>query len=350
MTRGLLAVAFLMYGTSAFAQAGGGAAPAGLVMQIVDAEQAWASAFQGCKPEALDGLTTDDFSFTDYNGMTYSRAWFMKQAKACSRNVVRIEPMQVSINDNDSSAIVLSRYHQFLGDKPEPVHHLTHVLVKQDGTWRVALHHSTVMRANAGPPTGMAFTQLDAGPSTKTSPRFEPRVARTVNEASRNPAVDPVLMEKQAVSAAHSYVNVFQNCRTKDLDKLMGRDYLITGFNGMTYTRQWMMEGSDECYHDVQRIENLQLRLYGNTAILLGRYHQFVYQRPTDFRHITVVLFREAGTWRVAQHHSTTLNEKVGSTEGKLFYSEGGNSTLITLPFPNHVEPRTPPPPPPARK
>ena len=349
MTRGLLAFAFLVFGTSAFGQASGAAAQAALVKQIVGAEQAWASAFQSCRPEALDSLTTDDFSFTDYNGMTYSRTWFMKTAKQCERTVVRIEPMQVTINDNDGAAIVLSRYHQFFKDQAQPVHHLTHVLVKQDGAWRVALHHSTVMLTNAGPPTGKAFAQLAGGPSTRTAPAFEPLVARMVNDPAKNVAVDRVAMEKQAVDTALTYVSLFQNCRTADLDKVMSRDYLISGYNGMTYTRKWMVEGSDGCSHDVQRIEPLQLRLYGNTAILLGRYHQFLNNQPLDFRHVTVVVFREESVWRVALHHSTTLNEKLGSAEGKLFYSEGGNSTLVTLPFPNRVTPRPPQPPAPSR-
>ena len=38
-------------------------------------------------------------------------------------------------------------------------------------------------------------------------------------------------------------------------------------------------------------------------------------------------------------HYSTTLNENVGSSEGKLFYSEGGNSTLNGIPLLNWVAP-----------
>ena len=116
-----------------------------LAQQVVDTEHAFAAAFQSCDPDALDKLTTEDITFTDYNGMTYSRHWLMTQAEACSRGVVRLEPMRVTLNDGDNSAIVQSRYHQFVDDEPLPVNLLTHVLIRRDGVWRVALHHSNVM-------------------------------------------------------------------------------------------------------------------------------------------------------------------------------------------------------------
>ena len=335
------------------AQSSSSLTDAAVAKQILDVEQAWAAAFQACQPDAVDKLTTADFTFTDYNGMTYSRHWFLTSAvTGCTRNVVRLEPMQVTINDNDNAAIVLSKYHQFVNDEPVPVHHLTHVLIREGDAWRVAHHHSTVMMSQAGPSgdqyglpnSGKAFTQAVGGPSTRSGAAAPPPgVARYRGDPARNPKADRITLEKQALDAALTYANLFQNCRTSDLDKILSQGYLISGFNGMTYTRTWMLEGSDDCYHDIQRIEPLQLRLYGeNTAILLGRYHQFVFQRATDIRHITVVAFREEGTWRVAFHHSTTFNEKLGSAEGKLFYSEGGDSTLVTLPFPNRVLPRQP--------
>ena len=118
------------------------------------------------------------------------------------------------------------------------------------------------------------------------------------------------------MNAALTYASAFQNCQTSRVDRLLSTNYLISGFNGMTYTRAWMLDGTEECYHDLQRIEPLELRLYGeHTAVLLGRYHQFVAGRAADLRHVTLVLFREGSEWRVAYHYSTTFNEKVGSPE-----------------------------------
>lgn len=327
-------------------------AAASTAKAVIDAEHAYAAALGRCDSDELARLITDDFTFTDFNGMTYARHWFIGKPNACARSVARIEPMQVTLSDGDRTAVVLSRYHQFLKDAPEPVHHLTHLLVNQNGAWRVAHHHSTVMRSNLGPAGdqyglpngGKAFLQLQGGPSTKTAPAFEPTVVRSALGAGASPSSAPGSADKPAVDAALIYANLFQNCRTAELDRIMSPHYLITGFNGMTYTRRWMAHGSDDCYHDLQRIEPLQLRLYGNTALLLGRYHQFVSGKPADLRHLTMVLFREEGRWRIALHHSTTFNEKVGSQEGKLFYSEGGDSTLVTLPFPNSVVPRPPSP------
>jgi len=323
-----------------------------LAKQVVDVEHAYAAAFQACKPDALDKLTTKDFTFTDYNGMTYSRNWFLSEAEGCTRNVVRVEPMRVTFNDGDNTAIVQSRLHQFVGDKPMPVNLLMHVLIRRDGEWKVALHHSNVMMKSGSlgnqyklPNSGEAFVLNPGGgaPSTKSAPAFAHEVVRYDGDPAKNLKEDPIKLEKMALDKILEYASVFQNCRTADLQKILSPTYLISGFNGATYTRDWMIATSDHCYHNIQRIEPLQVRLYGeNTAILIGRYHQFVYESPTDFRHLTSIAFREEGTWKVAIHYSTTFNEKVGSPYGKLFYSEGGMSQRVMEPFPNHVPPFKP--------
>ena len=310
-----------------------------LTKQVIEVEQAWAAALEACDTDVLASLITDDFSFTDYNGMTYSRHWFLETSvPKCARNVVRIEPMQITFNDGDNAAIVMSRYHQFINDTPEPVHQLQHVLVRHGGTWQVAHHHSAIMQ-DIGPEIGKAFAQLGEGASTRKAPVFEPQIARYSGDVTKNPPADRVASEKEAVYTALKYVNLFQNCRTAHLEDVMSEGYLISGYNGMTYTRQWMVDASDACYHDLQRIEPLQIRLYGdNTAVLLGRYHQYVGGQPYDLRHITVTLFREeGGAWRVAHHYSTTFNEYAGSNEGKLFFSVADNSTIVSLPTPNWV-------------
>ena len=165
-----------------------------LAQQVVDTEHAFAAAFQSCDPDALDKLTTEDITFTDYNGMTYSRHWLMTQAEACSRGVVRLEPMRVTLNDGDNTAIVQSRYHQFVDDEPLPVNLLTHVLIRRDGVWRVALHHSNVMMKSGSlgnqyklPNSGEAFAlNSGGGPSTRTSPAFAPEVVRFDGDPSKN--------------------------------------------------------------------------------------------------------------------------------------------------------------------
>ena len=138
---------------------------AALAEPVIAAETAFAKAFQDCDRAAADSLTTKDFTFTDFNGMTYSRTWFLETVEACERTLVRIEPMHVSLNDGDRSALVVSKYHQFVDDEPMPIHQLAHLLVRDEGTWRVAHHHSTVMQSGAGPSDGKAFTQLQGGTS-----------------------------------------------------------------------------------------------------------------------------------------------------------------------------------------
>ena len=340
------AVLLLAGSLTVFGQPGGAPAGSAFAQPVIDAENAWAAGYQGCKPDALASLTTDDFTFTDFNGMTYTRVWFLKNAKGCPHSLVRIEPMLVSLNDGDKTAIVISKLHQFVGDTPVEIRHLTHVLVQDNGTWRVAHHHSTVMNDKIGPAGdqyglpngGKAFTQLKGGPSSRTPEAFAPVIARSAVEPSRGAVADRVGLEKQVVDAAQTYGDALQNCKTKVMDRMLTKDFVISGYNGMTYTRPWLVSVTEDCYHDLQRIEPLQLRFYGdNTAILLARYHQFARNKPLDYRHLTQVWIREGGAWKLALHHSTTFNERVGSAEGKLFYSEAANSSLNQMLMPNLV-------------
>lgn len=76
MARRLLMIGSLMLVAScvAFAQAGSASSKAALEKEVVATENAWASAFQNCKTDAIDKLMTPDFTITGFNGITYSRA------------------------------------------------------------------------------------------------------------------------------------------------------------------------------------------------------------------------------------------------------------------------------------
>jgi hypothetical protein len=36
---------------------------------------------------------------------------------------------------------------------------------------------------------------------------------------------------------------------------MITNDFMYTAFNGMTYTRTWMIKTTEQCYHDLQLIE-----------------------------------------------------------------------------------------------
>ena len=139
---------------------------AALEQQVIEAEHAWGAAFQNCQTDAIDALMTPDFTMTGFNGITYSREWFMDVVEDCTHDVIRIEPLSVRVY-GDSTAIVISKFHQFTNENPAPLFDLTHVLVRSDGTWQVALHHSTMINENVGPADGQVFPGLAGGPSTK---------------------------------------------------------------------------------------------------------------------------------------------------------------------------------------
>lgn len=88
----------------------------------------------------------------------------MDTVKECHHDAIRIEPLLVRVY-GDHSAIVISKFHQFINKKPAPLFDLTQVLVKENGAWRVALHHSTRIDDTSGPTVGRRFPELKVGDS-----------------------------------------------------------------------------------------------------------------------------------------------------------------------------------------
>ena len=161
----MMAGALVLAGScAAFAQSAGVSPKNAAEKQVIDTENAWAAAFQGCKTDAIDKLMTADFTITGFNGISYSRAWFMDTVKACEHDTIRIEPLLVRVY-GDHAAIVISKFHQFINKKPAPLFDLTQVLVKENGTWKVALHHSTRIDEKSGPQVGKLFPGLKGGES-----------------------------------------------------------------------------------------------------------------------------------------------------------------------------------------
>src|SRR3954468_5762876 len=114
LVRSMLIAALLAAAPSAAtAQTATAASTPDAAKPVVAAENAWAASVQSCNADAAATLTTDDFTYTDFNGMTYSRPWFLKMVKACPQTLVRIEPMYIGLHDADRSAIVLAKLHTF---------------------------------------------------------------------------------------------------------------------------------------------------------------------------------------------------------------------------------------------
>ena len=135
----LASVLLLTSPFAAFSQSNSSLSDSALAQQVIEAEHAWANAFQGCDPDA-DTLTTDDFTFTDGNGMSYSRLWFMRTAAACERKVVRIalKPFQPSTLRQHLGATTsrgITRCHRRRATSTE--HHLSHQIVRQNRRWKV---------------------------------------------------------------------------------------------------------------------------------------------------------------------------------------------------------------------
>jgi hypothetical protein len=59
-----------------------------LLTTVIAAAPAAATAQTG----AAGAMTTNDFMYTDFNGMTYTRTWMIKTTERCDHDLQLIEP------------------------------------------------------------------------------------------------------------------------------------------------------------------------------------------------------------------------------------------------------------------
>ncbi len=103
------------------------------------------------------------------------------------------------------------------------------------------------------------------------------------------------------IEAEHAWGAAFQNCQTDAIDALIMPDFTMTGFKGVTYSREWVMNVVEDCTYDIIRIEPLSVKVYGDSAaIVISKCHQFINENPVPLFDLTHVLVRSDGTWQVA--------------------------------------------------
>ncbi len=96
------------------------------------------------------------------------------------------------------------------------------------------------------------------------------------------------------------------------LDELLLDDFVGIGPLGFLLSKQdWLDRYSRGLEYDEYSISDAQVRLYGDTAVVVGRQNQSGNHRgtplPTDALRMTLVMLRQRDEWRLAGAHMSFI-------------------------------------------
>ena len=107
----------------------------------------------------------------------------------------------------------------------------------------------------------------------------------------------------------HELMESVQRHDVDRLEQLLGREFKLVGRTGRAWSRELFLENAAGPYEiDEFTFEEIDLDLYGDTAILHSRYRQRARLAGDDLSHtfvLTDVWIRRHGGWELVHRHST---------------------------------------------
>lgn len=94
-----------------------------------------------------------------------------------------------------------------------------------------------------------------------------------------------------------------------ELEELLGREFKLVGRTGRGWSRdEWLEKAAGPYEIDDFAFEEVDVELYGDTAVLHSRYRQTARLDGADLSHtfvLTDVWVRRLGRWQLVHRHST---------------------------------------------
>lgn len=117
------------------------------------------------------------------------------------------------------------------------------------------------------------------------------------------------LVAEELVGLSHELVRTVQEHDTQRLDMLLGEEFSLDGAAG-TLVREELLEAAAGAYQiDDYAYEEIDVELFGNTAVVVSRYRQTARLGDRDASgelRITDVWIRRGGRWQIVRRHATT--------------------------------------------
>jgi hypothetical protein len=116
------------------------------------------------------------------------------------------------------------------------------------------------------------------------------------------------LVVEELVGLSHKLVRAVQEHNTRRLDMLLGEEFTLDGAAG-TLDREELLEAAAGAYEiDDYAYEEIDVELFGNTAVVVSRYRQSARLGNRDASgdlRITDVWIRRDGRWQIVRRHAT---------------------------------------------
>ena len=100
----------------------------------------------------------------------------------------------------------------------------------------------------------------------------------------------------------HHLMEAVQSHDTGALERLLGREFRLVGRTGRGWSRNdWLEKAAGPYEIDEFAFEEIDVDVYGDTAVLHSRYRQTTPSPPM----CEIVWVRRAGRWQLVHRHST---------------------------------------------
>jgi ketosteroid isomerase-like protein len=115
-------------------------------------------------------------------------------------------------------------------------------------------------------------------------------------------------VEHELVELAHVWARAVQGHDRERLESIVGREFTLVGRSDEKSREEWLDDWSGPYVIDDWRYEEIEIELYGNTAVLSSRYSQTARHDGDDRSGsylVTDVWVRRDGRWQVVRRHAT---------------------------------------------
>ena len=117
-------------------------------------------------------------------------------------------------------------------------------------------------------------------------------------------------VEHELVDLSHAWAGAVQAHDRERLESIVAREFTLVGRSGSRDREEWIDEWSGPYVIDEWRYEEIEVELYGNTAVLSSRYWQKARHDSADLSGsylVTDVWVRRDGRWQVVRRMSLAL-------------------------------------------
>jgi hypothetical protein len=126
--------------------------------------------------------------------------------------------------------------------------------------------------------------------------------------------------EQELLQMEQDYINAERRADVEFFDRIYDRDFYLTGSDGIVLNREQALEeisASKGLYKEMYH-SDVQVRLYGDTAVVTGRWTGRIGASDgdtTEQTRWTDMFVRRDGRWLLTSTHVTSINDSAGAEE-----------------------------------